>query len=57
MENTTPNNQEDELGPTHNMREDWLVLHGQKKTPLEWVIAAICDSIWYLAYPHQPLFK
>ena len=50
MENTTPNNQEDELGPTHNMREDWLVLHGQKKTPLEWIIAAfaIAFGIWHI---------
>ena len=50
MTNETANTNEDELGPTHNMREDWLVLHGQKKTPLEWVIAAfaIAFGIWHI---------
>lgn len=36
--------------PSHNIRDSWLLLEGQSKTPLEWMIAAfaIAFGIWHI---------
>jgi len=36
--------------PSHNLRDEWLLLDGQKKSPLEWMIAgfAVAFGIWHI---------
>lgn len=40
----------DDVIPSHNLRDEWLLLEGQKKSPLEWMIAtfAIAFGIWHI---------
>lgn len=40
----------DDVLPSHNMRDEWLLLEGQKKSPLEWMIAAfaITFGVWHI---------
>ncbi len=48
---TSPHNEpEIDLIPSHNIRDNWLVLEGQKKTPLQWMVAAfaIAFGIWHI---------
>ena len=35
---------------SHNIRDEWLILEGQKKSPLQWVIAAfaVVFGIWHI---------
>jgi len=36
--------------PSHNLRDEWLLLEGQTKNPLEWIIAAfaVTFGIWHI---------
>ena len=36
--------------PSHNIRDEWLLLEGQKKSPLQWFVAAfaVAFGIWHI---------
>ena len=40
----------DDIIPSHNLRDEWLLLEGQKKSPLEWMIAAfaVAFGVWHI---------
>jgi len=40
----------DDVIPSHNLRDEWLLLDGQKKSLLEWMIAAfaVAFGIWHI---------
>ncbi len=48
--NSYHNEPEIDLIPSHNVRDNWLVLEGQKKSPLQWIVAAfaIAFGIWHI---------
>lgn len=55
-EQTSP---EIDVLPTHNVRDEWLLLEGQKKSLLQWAIAAfaVVFGLWHIAtnlYLNEP---
>ncbi|MGB1310125.1 MAG: TRAP transporter permease, partial [Leucothrix sp.] len=46
----TKDTSDSDLLASHNMRDEWLVLEGKSKTPLQWVIAvfAIAFGSWHI---------
>ena len=55
---TSETNDNDILA-SHNIRDEWLILEGQKKSPLQWAIAAFAVGfgIWHILtnlFLHEP---
>ncbi|PWQ95648.1 TRAP transporter permease [Leucothrix pacifica] len=46
-EQTSP---EIDILPTHNIRDEWLLLEGQSKSPLQWAVAAfaVVFGLWHI---------